>query len=76
MQLLIAVWNRGPWYKSRIGRSRNIAVEVNNDDTVGDVVNQLSARLGIPCSNLFLVLCGKKLTNDARINTLFLGPQT
>lgn len=48
MQLLIAVWNRETWYRNRIGRSRNVIVEVDSGGTVGDVANKLSAKLGIP----------------------------
>ncbi|VDK73209.1 unnamed protein product [Litomosoides sigmodontis] len=76
LQLLIAVWNREIWYKSRMCRSRDVIVEVDSDATVGDVANTLSARLGIPRSSFFLVLCGNKLTNDIPISALFLGPQT
>lgn len=76
MQLLIAVWNREPWYRSRIGRSKDVIVEVDGNGTVGDVADKLSARLGIPHSNFLLIFCGNKLTNDTPISALFLGPQT
>ncbi|CAG9530603.1 unnamed protein product [Cercopithifilaria johnstoni] len=76
MQLLIAVWNRETWYKNRVGRSRDVIIEVDDGGTVGDVANKLSARLGIPHSNFLLILCGNKLTDNIPISTLLLGPQT
>ncbi|VBB25187.1 unnamed protein product [Acanthocheilonema viteae] len=76
MQLLIAVWNREPYYRSDIGRSRDVILEVDDDGTVGDVANKLSAKLGIPHSSFRLILCGNKLTSDTPIGALFLGPQT
>lgn len=76
LQLLIAVWNREIWYKSRICRSRDVIIEVDSNATVGDVANTLSTRLDIPLSSFFLGLCGNKLNNDTPISALLLGPQT
>lgn len=54
----------------------SLRLSIDPDDTVGDISEKVSERIGLSPEFMKIIFCGRRLNDNTTVRDLKLGPQT